>query len=562
MAQQPVVSGPIISHKAKASLSSNQPKTADRLVEATSSSAREVGLAPNPVAGIASEVGLQHPASAHRSHLVWLPLWGRLMAISGGIVMLGIGGGTRQQANPLIDSPLEVKPAPLSVQTATAQLKTVQAWSSGNGTVQANQFRNLNFDVPGKVTFITKGPHGQQLRPGDAVVAGQLLATVDDRRLQADLVQAQSGVVEAQEQFAAQQAQVAAAQAQVAQAQSQVTEAQAQVSRSHSALSLRAKEMQRYNALAAQGVISTSDLDGQRNGRDEAQAQLWASEARVSAAQGEVTAAQAQLRVAQQQLRAAEARIATAKAKVDQVEVSLEETRLYAPFDGVVGHMNLRLGEHYYSSGGTAQLAQDDAAVAASVPIVLFDPSHLVVEVSLPVEGEQQPQVGQPAYILSQPSAADQLVNLAGASSALEQLSQVRGRVVSVSPAVDPSLRARQVTVAVEQGAERLQYGDFVTAKVVVATVENAVTIPLDAISFRDRQPYAFVLEPGEQDGTTKVAQRRLKLGLVDTADQQVLQGVSLGEEVVVEGQNRLVDQASVHPVQVWSSGQAETGPF
>lgn len=479
-------------------------------------------------------------------------------------VMLGLWGHGRQ-AKPAAEAQAQVQKAPLAVRTATAQISTLQAWTSGNGRVQATQFRNLNFDLPGKVTFIANGPHGQPLRPGDNVVAGQLLAAVDDRRLQSDLAQAQAGVLEAQEQLAAQQAQVAAAQAQIAQAQAQVAEAQAQVSRSRSALSLRDKEMQRYGTLAAQGVISASDLDGQRNGVDDAQAQLWASEARVSAAQGEVTAARAQLLAAQQQQRAAQARISTAEAKLAQVEVSLEETKLYAPFDGVVGHLNLRLGEYYAAQGGTAQLAQDDAAVAASVPIVLFDPGQLVVEVSLPADGEMQPQVGQPAYILSQASAALPLAGRAGetAGAALPlghsspihpseiHPSPIRGRVVAVTPAVDPSLRSRQVTVAIEQGAEQLQYGDQVTAMVVTATAEDAVTIPLDAISVRDRQPYVFVAEPGpkgekgerSKNGEGRARQRPVELGIASGTEQQVLRGLAAGERVVVEGQSRLVDQ-------------------
>ncbi|NJN30495.1 MAG: hypothetical protein HC824_08765 [Synechococcales cyanobacterium RM1_1_8] len=441
----------------------------------------------------------------------------------------------------------------------------------------------MSFDLAGKVTFIAQGPTGQPLQPGDRVRAGQLLAAVDDRQLQSDRDQAQARVTEAQQEQVARQAQVAVAQAQVAQAQAQVAEAEAQVNRSRSALNLAETELRRYEGLAQQGIVSPSDLDVRRNQVQDALAGLRATEARVSAAQGEVSAARAQQLATEGQLKAAGARITTAEAGVAQATLAMEKAKLYAPFDGLVGHLNLRLGEYYVPQGGTAQLDQADGA--GSVPIVLYDPMELVVEVALPADGQLQAELGQVAFVLTQasePELGSGSGSEPGSGLGLEQAnpvqsqmqSPIQGRVMAIAPAIDPSLRSRQVTIAIERGGELLQHGDWVTAMVVTATAEAAVTVPLEAVVYRDRQPYVFVADALEKDvsatgasmpvlpgsasvgkgdrrpnrGLALTQQRPVQLGISGLTEQQILSGVGVGEAVVVEGQSRL---AGNMPVQL-----------
>ena len=60
------------------------------------------------------------------------------------------------------------------------------------------------------------------------------------------------------------------------------------------------------------------------------------------------------------------------------------------------------------------------------------------------------------------------------------------------------------------------------------------------------RNPYVFVANPD----TEKVEQRQVKLGIEGLDRREIIEGVSPGELLVTEGQNRLVDGATVKVMQ------------
>ncbi|MGD1920014.1 MAG: efflux transporter periplasmic adaptor subunit, partial [Pleurocapsa sp.] len=70
---------------------------------------------------------------------------------------------------------------------------------------------------------------------------------------------------------------------------------------------------------------------------------------------------------------------------------------------------------------------------------------------------------------------------------------------------------------------------------------ENAVVVPLNAITYRDRTPYIFVV--GEDN---KAEQRQVNLGIKGLAKQQVLSGIEPGETIITQGQNRLANGTPV----------------
>ncbi len=508
------------------------------------------------------DVSSLHHRQQQATRWSWLKRYGWILPVVGLLGAIALRAVSQQQAAKAPETETAPEVTPLSVRTATAQITTLREFISGSGLVQASQFRNLSFDRSGKVTFIASGEDGGVLRAGDRVRKGQLLATIDDRNLQAELQRARAAVIEAQEQVAAQQAQVAAQQAQVAQAQSQevqaqaqVQEAEAQVRRDRSSLTLAQTELERDESLYADGVIPASNLDTRRNTVASERSNLAASEARVTSAQGQVQAAQSQVKAAQaqvlaaqEQLSATKARVATAETGIVQANVALEDTNLYAPFDGIVSFVNLRLGERYEPSlDGTSQLDPNDATGASTVPIVLVDPTNLEASLALSAEGGDRVEIGQSAYLLKGQNITAASLNVEAfgdlSKLSLVDLAEASGTVVAVTPSVNPGLRTRETTVAVGQGAEKLQHGDRVTAFVATSTVEGAVTVPPNAVVLRDRRPYVFVVVDG------MVEQRPVKLGIAGLNEQQVLAGVRAGEKVVTEGQTRLVDETPVRVV-------------
>ena len=109
--------------------------------------------------------------------------------------------------------------------TVAAALGTIKQSISASGTVAPAQQESLDFQVSGKVTAV-------DVAEGDAVKAGQVLATVDSAQARATLAQAKAALADAQARLdsdttaAATPTQLAADQSAVTAAQSQVTSAQ------------------------------------------------------------------------------------------------------------------------------------------------------------------------------------------------------------------------------------------------------------------------------------------------------------------------------------------------
>lgn len=254
--------------------------------------------------------------------------------------------------------------SPLPVRVVPAKLGAIQEWVHSDGSVSAVRGKHLRFEVPGTITYIKK-VDGRDLREGDYVYQGELLAKIDDRKLQTDLVQSNAGIWQAQEQqrvamanLAQTRANLGQAQATVEQLQATVTQAQAKLGQVRAALAqaearkqasianvreakanleariadrdLAAVELQRRQELYDQGVISASDRDVYQNRLENAKSAVKAAESRIQAAEEEVAAAESNIQATQQdivaaenQVRAAESQVRAAASQVAAVQSSM-----------------------------------------------------------------------------------------------------------------------------------------------------------------------------------------------------------------------------------------------
>jgi multidrug efflux system membrane fusion protein len=99
----------------------------------------------------------------------------------------------------------------------------------------------------------------------------------------------------------------------------------------------------------------------------------------------------------------------------------------------------------------------------------------------------------------------------------------------------------------------------FVNAQLLVKTLQNVVTVPTAAIQRGSPGAYVYVVNA---DGT--VAVRQIKVGPTDGSSTAVNSGLTAGENVVVDGTDRLRDGLRVAVVAL--NGQptrpgAPTGP-
>lgn len=172
------------------------------------------------------------------------------------------------------------------------------------------------------------------VRENQRVKAGDLLATLDDRDARARLAQAdaelQSAMTLAGSQGqAASQLQSVAAQAR--QSQALMTQVEAEHEQA-------ARELQRARTLLKQGLISQQAVD-------QADALSRTTAARLQATRAAAAASQDQIHVSQASLRGADAKLLAARASRQLAANQLADTRIVAPFDGVISRKTVEPGQ-------------------------------------------------------------------------------------------------------------------------------------------------------------------------------------------------------------------------
>jgi multidrug efflux system membrane fusion protein len=136
-------------------------------------------------------------------------------------------------------------------------------------------------------------------------------------------------------------------------------------------------------------------------------------------------------------------------------------------------------------------------------------------------------------------------VALPGAAAAAE-----RGRLVFVDNAVDRATGTVLLKAEFANGAGALWPGRFVDVRMCVAVEANAVVVPFKAVQNGQKGTYVFVVKP---DGTVEAR----PVAVARSVDELsvIASGLSGGEQVVAEGQQRLADGVRV---QVAGGGAPE----
>ncbi|MEO1006056.1 MAG: efflux RND transporter periplasmic adaptor subunit [Cyanobacteria bacterium J06638_38] len=478
------------------------------------------------------------------------------------LIMLAIAGvaGWRTfivSQEPETIEEIQVKaPASLPVRAVRSQVKPIEAWVFNNGEVAAVRFKHLTFQTAGTINYLKKIA-GRDLREGDVVRGGELLAKIDQRKLNADITIAKADRAEAQKEITnalanLQQAQatVEGEKANLAQAEQNLAKAKADLSKAQTQRNFAQTDLVRYQELVAEGAIQRREMEVRKTNFQDAEADLEAAQAgvrlaesQIQAAKTQVTAAESQLLAAQTQVETAQSGLQSAIAQLDKSNVILEDTVLTAPFDGVVAYLNIREGDYWSPQVLRTSNYQE---VVESVPMVVVDPSKLEVNLELPAFDGRKVRSGQKAYIVRDADLTQASVK-GMTSNNLIELAQAEGEIFAVNPAVTPGGRAVNARIRITEGKENLRVGERVSVWIAVESNPQAIVVPRGSIVMRDRQAYAFVVN--EADNT--VEQRPVELGIAGLNHQEIKSGVREGELVVTEGKNRLVNGSFVRLVNL-----------
>lgn len=214
------------------------------------------------------------------------------------------------------------------------------------------------------------------------------------------------------------------------------------------------------------------------------------------------------------------ARVAQTLAEVREKEALIREKTILAPFDGQLGIRRVNLGQFLEAGSAIAELEA-------------LDP--LYVDYALPERRLSEVQVEQPVEVRVE--AYPERV--------------FEGRIQAISPAVNRETRNIQVRALVPNPDRLLLPGMFAKVDTLLAAREDVLTLPRQAIAFNTYGDSVFVIEQaGDEEDGLVVQRRQIKTGAVRGQEIEILDGLEAGERVVLAGQVKLRNGASVQVVE------------
>ena len=114
------------------------------------------------------------------------------------------------------------------------------------------------------------------------------------------------------------------------------------------------------------------------------------------------------------------------------------------------------------------------------------------------------------------------------------------GKVTKISPVIDMATRTAPIEILIDNKDHRLMSGMFANVELVLETHKNVPAILREAIMGKNHDVYVFVVE------NQKAALKKVGLGLRQGPLYEVKEGLKEGDRVVVMGQQRLYEGASV----------------
>ncbi len=224
---------------------------------------------------------------------------------------------------------------------------------------------------------------------------------------------------------------------------------------------------------------------------------------------------------AQQDLDDAAAGLRVAEAELALARERLENTRIVAPFAGIVGARRVSPGAFVRAGDAITDLAQvRDLRVTFSVP-----ERHLsALRRGTPVRVST---IAFPGHELD-------------------------GTIDVLEPVLDPATRSARIVARVANPEERFRPGMSATVATVLAERPDAIVVPSEAVFVEGDRAFVYVV----RDDST-VARSALTLGARFSEVVEVVAGLDAGARVVSAGHQKIFDGSKVMPMPAGEAAAA-----
>jgi membrane fusion protein, multidrug efflux system len=209
--------------------------------------------------------------------------------------------------------------------------------------------------------------------------------------------------------------------------------------------------------------------------------------------------------------------ISADQAQIDTAKLNLEYATVVSPLAGRTGARLVDLGNFVEAAQGTAL-------------VMITQIKPIFVNFTVPQDILDRVRQGQNAGPLKVIAYTND-----------DKTKLAEGALSLINNQVDTSTGMVVMKASFDNADERLWPGELVSARVILATQENVLTVPTDAVLEGSEGDYVYVVKP---DNT--VEHRDVVVALSEGGLAVIEHGLAAGDKVVTEGQGRLSSEAKI----------------
>ncbi|SUW63050.1 Multidrug resistance protein MdtE precursor [Buttiauxella agrestis] len=273
-----------------------------------------------------------------------------------------------------------------------------------------------------------------------------------------------------------------------------LAQAQGQLAKDQATLANARRDLARFQQLVKTNLVSRQEMDAQQALVNESMGTIKADEAAVASAQ-----------------------------------LQLDWSRITAPIDGRVGLKQVDVGN---------QISSSDTA-----GIVVLTQTHPIDLIFTLPEGDIA------TVVKAQKAGATLVVEAWDRTNKLKLSS---GSLLSLDNQIDVTTGTIKLKARFNNEDDALFPNQFVNARMLVDTQQNAVVIPTAALQMGNEGNFVWVLNSED-----KVSKHLVTTGIQDSQKVVISAGLSAGDRVVTDGIDRLTEGAKVEVVEAQSATAA-----
>jgi HlyD family secretion protein len=412
----------------------------------------------------------------------------------------------------------------VTVQTGKVVRQDLASVVTASGEIKPRNYINLGTNTmgPSRITQIL-------VVEGDRVKKQQVVAKLESVQVEADVAAQRAAVGASQAESSASEAAVTAADQTIQTATATLQRAKAELERAQI-------DFGRTEKLWAEKLVARQEYDTRASA-------LKAQEAAVQEAEARLDQARADRQRIAAQLNATQRRVSQVQANLRRAADVLDKYNVYSPIDGVVTNLPVRVGETVVpgiqnSPASTVMTVADMSVITAEVKVDETD----IVNVKL----------GQLADI-----SIDAMPNRTFKGRVIEigNTAILRSTGLAASQSAISSQEAKdfKVVIGLDNPPEDIRPGLSCTAKVTTATRQTVLTIPIQALTVRqkgDLEPKKNGGNPAPADPIAEKARkeelqgvfvisgdkaefRKVETGITGATDIEVLSGLKEGDQII-----------------------------